>query len=66
MNLTSLEENILNYCDKNKKISSLAELVDEFDMAWITMQRAVSKLVKKNILKRVGSNKTGYWVRIDK
>ncbi|QVK06857.1 RNA-binding domain-containing protein [Mycoplasma mycoides] len=66
INLTSLEENILNYCDKNEKISSLTELADEFDMAWITMQRAVSKLVKKNILKRVGSNKTGYWVRIHK
>ncbi|UVO24785.1 RNA-binding domain-containing protein [Mycoplasma capricolum] len=64
--LTSLEEKILNYCDRNGKISSLTELVDEFDMAWITMQRTVSKLVKKNILKRVGSNKIGYWVHIEK
>ncbi|ADK69224.1 hypothetical protein MmmBen181_0022 [Mycoplasma mycoides subsp. mycoides] len=66
MNLSSLEEDILNYCDKNQKISSLTELADEFDMSWITMQRTVKKLVKKNILKRIGSNKTGYWIRIDK
>lgn len=33
MNLSSLEEDILNYCDKNQKISSLTELADEFDMS---------------------------------
>ena len=63
VDLTALEEDILfyTYCHGNK-LTDFDELMKEFDIAYITIYRAVSNLTKKGLLIRRGARKNGYWV----
>jgi predicted HTH transcriptional regulator len=60
-----LQLNILKEIQKNKKITYniLCEILNKNRT---TIMRNISKLKKKGILKRVGSDKTGYWKIIKK
>ena len=45
----------------NGRLNNIKVAMDEFNKSHITIQRAINTLVSKNLIKRVGSNKTGYW-----
>ena len=62
VDLTCLEEDILQRVYNNNKLIDLEFLANEYDVAYITIYRAVSSLVKKGLLKRTGSRKNGYWI----
>jgi len=51
---------ILNCIKKNKNITR-AEIADKCDVSIETIKRDIQNLKKQNKLKRVGSDKTGYW-----
>lgn len=64
INLTKTEVLILNIIKNNKDINKaqIAKMIDKSEM---TVQRAIKKLTDEGLIKRVGSNKTGYWEVID-
>ena len=41
--------------------ATIAEMSKEADVSVRTIQRAMADLKKDGIIKRLGSNKTGYW-----
>ena len=45
----------------NGRLNNVNIAIQKFNKSRITIQRAISSLVNKKIIKRVGSNKTGYW-----
>jgi len=59
--LNNLQSGILNEIDKNKNIT-YDELSDIFNKNRVTIMRNISKLKQNELIKRVGSNKNGYWV----
>lgn len=60
LNLTELESIVLEILKSNKGIkkSQIATMVNKTEM---TIQRTIKKLLDKNLIRRVGSNKTGWW-----
>lgn len=58
--LTAQEQTIFNLINDNAKISK-GELALRIGKSEKTVQRAISSLMKKEVIARVGSNKTGYW-----
>lgn len=60
-NLTASEMKVLDLINKNKKIESISNAAKTLNVSNITVQRALSNLVKENIIVRKGSNKEGYW-----
>lgn len=56
-------ENILTQYMKNheNKIINATKVAQDLNKSRITIQRTIKSLVEKNLIKRVGSNKTGYW-----
>ena len=61
--LSILEKMIIDYLkNHNGELLELDSLMKETGNAYITIYRAISKLVEKGLIKRVGSRKTGYWV----
>lgn len=60
--LSVLEEHIILYIKKKGKLTDLNPLIKKTGNSYITIYRAISKLTKNGLLKRVGSRKTGYWI----
>ena len=60
--LSILEEEIINYIKKKGKLVDLDPLIKKTGNAYITIYRAVSRLTKAGLIKRVGARKTGYWI----
>ena len=60
--LNQLERRIIKYVESNNnELINLTGLIKETSFSYITIYRAVSNLTKKGVLKRIGSNKNGYW-----
>ncbi|MGM9970632.1 MAG: winged helix-turn-helix transcriptional regulator [Anaeroplasma sp.] len=60
LNFTSTEALVLEILKTNKGINKnqISKMIGKTEM---TVQRAIKKLIEKNLIKRVGSNKTGNW-----
>lgn len=58
--LSSVERDVLSLIDSKKGIKR-SELAQELDKTEMTIHRAIKKLIEFNMIRRVGSNKTGYW-----
>jgi ATP-dependent DNA helicase RecG len=54
------EKTILNLILKNNDLT-IAQIAEILDCSLRTAERIISSLRNKNLLERVGSNKTGYW-----
>ena len=60
INLSNNEILILDLIKNNSNITQ-TELAKRINCTTKTVKRAITKLKEKNILKRAGSNKNGYW-----
>ena len=58
--LSEGEQLIFNLIKNNDSISK-SELAIRINKSEKSVQRLISSLIKKELIKRVGSNKTGYW-----
>ncbi len=60
INLNSTEALVLEVIKTNKRVNKkqIATIIERTE---ITVQRAIKKLLNEKLIKRVGSNKTGYW-----
>lgn len=60
INLNETESLVLEIIRTNNRLnkSQIAKMIDKSEM---TVQRAINKLMDEKLIKRVGSNKTGYW-----
>ncbi len=63
--LTSLQEKIVAEIQKNNQIT-YDELSRKLKTHRTTIMRNIAKLKEKSIISREGSNKSGYWIVIDK
>ena len=59
--LKAFENELYQFILINGRLNNIKVAMDEFNKSHITIQRAINTLVSKNLIKRVGSNKTGYW-----
>lgn len=50
---------------KNNNSLSAMDLAQKTGMGFRTVQRYLSQLQRKNLIKRVGGRKTGYWVVVE-
>ena len=50
---------------KNNNSLSAMDLAQKTGMGFRTVQRYLSQLQRKNLIKRVGGSKTGYWVVVE-
>ena len=62
--LSDAEQGIYNLISLNQGISK-SEISKRINKYEKTVQRIIANLVQKGLIKRVGSNKTGYWEVID-
>lgn len=46
---------------KNNKGINKTQIAKMIDRAEMTVQRAIKKLIDEKLIRRVGSNKNGYW-----
>lgn len=60
INLSATEETIINAIRKNPKISK-PKISKECNISEATVKRTIDSLKRKGLIKRVGSNKGGYW-----
>lgn len=58
--LNKTEKNILEMI-KNKPDITQNEIAEKLDITKVTVNRNINKLKDKNIIKRIGANKNGYW-----
>ena len=67
------ETNEISLSDIDKKVFDLIktkegwrkeDIAKKTNKSLITIQRSIKKLIDNHYIKRVGSNKTGYWVAI--
>ncbi len=65
INISDTEQAILAAIKKNPRITK-AELQKKTALGKSTIDRAIKTLKEKCLIKRVGSNKTGYWEIINK
>ena len=61
--LTRNEKAVFEVLDSAQKYSK-SEIAGKIGVSQATVQRAIKKLTDKRLIKRVGSNKTGYWTVI--
>jgi len=61
--LTDQEQLVLNIINNNEKIVK-SDIALRTGKSEKSIQRIISSLIAKGIIKRVGSNKTGYWEAI--
>ena len=59
--LKAFENELYQFILINGRLNNIKVAMDEFNKSHITIQRAINTLVSKNLIKRVGTNKTGYW-----
>lgn len=60
LNLTDTEKLVLEILKTNKSINK-PQIANAINKTEMTVQRAIKKLINEKMIKRVGSNKTGYW-----
>ena len=60
INLSKTEALVLDII-KNYKGINKTQIAKMIDRAEMTVQRAIKKLIDEKLIRRVGSNKTGYW-----
>lgn len=60
--ITELESEVLNLLRKDERIT-IAQLVDLCGKSQRTITRALSSLKSKQLIERIGSNKSGIWKR---
>ena len=58
--ITDLEASVLSWLKDNPHLT-VAELVDKSGKSIRTVNRVIASLKNKDLVRRVGSNKTGYW-----
>lgn len=58
--LSETDQNVLSAIRKNPHIKR-QELISSLEIGKTTLDRSLKKLKRMGILKRIGSNKTGYW-----
>ncbi len=63
--LSNIDKKVLDLI-RNKPEYRKEDIARKIHKSLITVQRSIKKLMDANLIKRVGSNKTGHWVAIDK
>ena len=58
--LSATDKKILNIIEKNEKLTA-EEMAIKLGITTRTVYRSISKLTNNNIIKRIGSDKTGFW-----
>ena len=64
INLSNVERDVFVLISSKKGIKR-NEIAQELSKTEMTIHRAIKKLIELNLIKRVGSNKTGYWEIIE-
>lgn len=59
--LTEDENRILEIVKSNRRLTK-DEMAQEIGKSKATVQRCIKSLLDKGLIKRIGSNKTGYWI----
>ncbi len=59
-NLNEAEKNVYVLLEKNEKISK-TKIANMLGKSEKTIQRIIASLIEKQLVKRVGSNRSGYW-----
>ncbi len=60
--LSLKEKKIYDYIKQKQIIVDISPICIKYNYSYITVYRAISGLVEKGLIKRVGSKKTGYWI----
>ena len=60
VSLTDLENKIIKSIDKNSRISQ-KQIAQDLTLSINTVREYIKKLKKKNVLKRIGPDRGGYW-----
>lgn len=63
--LTLLQKDLLEQMKQNSSITRL-ELVERLNVSLITVKRTIAQLKELKLLDRIGSDKSGHWVVIEK
>ena len=63
--LTDSQKKSLEIILSNPRINQ-AEIAEQLNLHRVSVAKSMSKLQKEGVLKRVGSNKTGYWEIVEK
>jgi len=63
--LAESQKEIVNLISKNPQISK-KEMSECIGISTTAIDKNISTLKKKNIIKRIGSDKSGYWKLLDK
>ena len=63
--LTDSQKKILEIILSNPRINQ-AEIAEQLNLHRVSVAKSMSKLQKEGVLKRVGSNKNGYWEIVEK
>ena len=64
-NLSKTERMVLDCIISNPRMSQI-EIGNKLSLGKTTIQNAIVKFKKMNLIIRVGSNKTGYWKETEK
>ncbi|WP_405328838.1 winged helix-turn-helix domain-containing protein [Fibrobacter sp.] len=62
---TDSQKKILEIILSNPRINQ-AEIAEQLNLHRVSVAKSMSKLQKEGVLKRVGSNKNGYWEIVEK
>ena len=60
INLSNVERDVFVLISSKKEIKR-SEIAQELLKTKMTIHRAIKKLIELKLIRRVGSNKTGYW-----
>ena len=63
--LTDSQKKILEIILSDPRINQ-AEIAEQLNLHRVSVAKSMSKLQKEGVLKRVGSNKNGYWEIVEK
>ena len=59
--LTDIENALYKFILNNGRLDNITVAMEELKKSRITIQRTINSLVRKNLIRRIGSNKTGHW-----
>lgn len=59
--LTDFENALYKFILNNGRLNNITVAMEELKKSRITIQRTINSLVRKNLIRRIGSNKTGHW-----
>lgn len=59
--LTDIESKLYKFILNNGRLNNITVAMKELKKSRITIQRTINSLARKNLIRRVGSNKTGHW-----